>query len=278
MLSIEKQMLFLLSRTDGMESQELIRIYENRDYSAPYIRNGLSRLKKEGYVITPSRSTYQITELGRSFIQTINQKPLLYNAKWDGMWHVVMVEIPETERKKRDQFRTDIIQAGFGLLHNSVYISPWSYKEETAQLIQKHGIENHVTLFRGTMEYRDITPERAQVIWQLDEIEAMYAEKWRWYEEQFEPEMNRILHSKAEPLELFLLYLHLGEVTSELYLSDPMLPEALLPKHWRGRTVLLHFQQCLDRLVQAIPGSSIYAQFTRPTNSGSGATEIPFIS
>lgn len=35
-----------------------------------------------------------------------------------------MLEVPEQERKKRDAFRTAILQLGYGLLYNSVYISP----------------------------------------------------------------------------------------------------------------------------------------------------------
>lgn len=261
MLSIEKQLLFLLSRTESMESQELIRIYEKRNYSAPYIRNALSRLKKEGYAITPSRSSYRITDAGRSFIQSINLKPRLYDDHWDHMWHLVMLEIPESERKKRDQFRTDITQVGFGLLYNSVYISPWSYDSEVLQLIDKHQLDKRVTIFRGSLPHQPITPEQASRIWQLPQVEQMYREQWQTFTGQFQPAMQKALHSHAEPLELFTLYLHLGEMISGLYLVDPMLPESLLPPQWEGKKILQTLQQHLAELVQAIPSDSFYASF-----------------
>lgn len=261
MLSIEKQLLYLLSRTPSMDAQELIRIYEKRNYSAPYIRNGLSRLKKEGYAVTPSRSSYQITDAGRSMIRSINQKPRMYEYQWDHSWQLVMLEIPEAERKKRDQFRADITQVGFGLLYNSVYISPWNYVSEVRQLIEKHQLDERVTLFQGTITHHPITPEQARTIWQLPQVETKYMEQWQWFTGQFQPQMKKALHSHAEPLELFTLYLHLGEIMSELYLIDPMLPEELLPSGWEGKRMLQTFQRHLDALVQAIPSDCMYAAF-----------------
>ncbi|MEW9699384.1 PaaX family transcriptional regulator C-terminal domain-containing protein [Paenibacillus sp. SI8] len=262
MLSIEKQLLFLLSRTDSMDAQELIRIYEKRSYSAPYIRNGLAKLKKEGFASTPSRSRYQITGEGRAFIQSINQKPQLYQETWDHTWHLVMLQIPESERKKRDQFRSDIVQAGFGLLYNSVYISPWVLRKEVAQLIEKHGLSGQATQFHGSMLDTSITDAEAASIWPLEQVAAIYREKWAWFTAEFEPAVQKALHEQhAEPLTLFTAYLHLGEVISELYLADPMLPGELLPQNWEGRTILHKLQEHLQALAQAIPTDSVYAAF-----------------
>lgn len=263
MLSIEKQVLFLLSRTKRMDTQDLIRIYEKRNYSPQSIRNTLSHLKKEGYVLSPSRSSYEITESGRSFIKSINQKPLLYGHVWDHRWHLVMVGIPETERRKRDQFRTDILQVGFGLLYNSVYIAPWDYSEEVSQLIHKHGIGGKATMFEGSIQNREISPEEAVAIWQLDAVDQKYRKQWDWFVREFQPQMRHVLESgsSADPLDTFLLYLTIGEVVSDLYLTDPMLPPELLPDSWKGKHILQELQQQAQSIVQAIPAGSFYAQF-----------------
>jgi phenylacetic acid degradation operon negative regulatory protein len=263
LLSIEKQILFLLSRTQGMDAQEVIRIYERRGYSPQYIRNAFSHLKKEGYIVSPSRSFYGITEPGRQFIYSINQKPLLYDHVWDHNWYLVMVEIPESERRKRDQFRNDILQVGFGLLYHSVYMAPWDYSEEVAQLIQKHGINGNVTVFKGTIHNREITPEHAAVIWQLDALEQKYQEQSEWFIHEFKPRLQKLLETeiKPDPLDLFLLYLNLGEVVSELYLVDPMLPQELLPTDWNGKRILQELRHEAQRLVNLIPADSIYARF-----------------
>jgi phenylacetic acid degradation operon negative regulatory protein len=262
-LSIEKQMLFLLSHTDAMDAQELIRIYEKRGYSAPYIRNALSRLKKEAYADSPSRSAYRITEAGRTFIRSINRKPELYDRTWDGTWHFVMASFPESERKRRDSLRSDLLQTGYGQLYGGVYVSPWPYREETAELLRKHQAERYVTVAHGAVEHGRIDAEAAVSIWSLGEVARHYDEQWAWFEGSFLPEAALSPEEAAEPLELFVRYLHLGEVVSNLYLLDPMLPEELLPIGWQGRSRLNRMRETIDAIARAIPASSPYARFVR---------------
>ncbi|WP_248926150.1 PaaX family transcriptional regulator C-terminal domain-containing protein [Paenibacillus hamazuiensis] len=264
MLSIDKQVLFLLSRADDLEPHELIRIYERRGYSAPYIRNALSRLKKERYVDSPSRSIYRITDAGRAFIRSINRKPGLYGQIWDGKWHLVLAEFPEALRRKRDQFRADLLQTGFGLLHGGVYLAPWPYQAEVAELIAKHDAAEQVTVFRGAgLEGSGLSPEAAAGIWRLGDVAAAYGEKERWLVSEFEPVVNRIFDGEPEPLDVFVAYLQLGEAISELYLIDPMLPDELLPAAWPARGLLSRMNDLAERLIRAIPDNSYYARFVR---------------
>lgn len=262
MLSIEKQMLSLLSRTNHMEIQELIRIYEKRGYSATYIRNALSRLKKEGYVVSPSRSLYEATESGRSFIRSINRKPQRYDEKWDGQWHIVMLEVPEEERRKRDQFRSLMLELGFGLLYHSVYISPWDTLEDVLECVRALGLEGNCTYVQGEIRHGVILPEKARNVWQLEKVGALYQEKRGWFEAEFLQAMRSVFESGKDALELFLLYLELGEAISDLYLADPMLPEELLPSDWTAPGLLEDMFGTYRTIEQAIPADSAYARFT----------------
>lgn len=261
LLSIEKQMLFLLSRADKMDTQELVALYEKQGYSSASIRNALSHLKKEGYVVSPARSQYEITSSGRSFIRSINLKPQLYGQAWDGSWQAVMVEIPESERKKRDRFRADILQVGFGLLHNGVYIAPWDYTAEIEHLVDKHDIGAYVTVFEGRITNRSIAPEEASAIWSLDAVQRHYEQQRAWFEEEFAPQAKQVFASGCDPMACFLLYLTLGQAISELYLLDPMLPEALLPAGWIGQKTLQFLLDEMSRIASAIPAESRYADF-----------------
>ncbi|MHA6529309.1 PaaX family transcriptional regulator C-terminal domain-containing protein [Paenibacillus sp. BAC0078] len=261
MLSVEKTMLFLLSRVDQMGAQQFVEIYELRGYTSTYIRNALSRLKKEGYISSPSRSQYQITAAGRSYIHSINSKPARSLEPWDQSWDVVMLEVPEQERKKRDQFRTAILQLGFGLLYNSVYISPWNYRKEVAEQIQQLQLEGKVSVLHGQFETGSITPDKAYAIWQLDKIEAMYREKQSWLQQEFTPLMNEALR-EGQALHLFLRYLQIGEVFSGLLMADPSLPDELLPANWPGKRVIAELTGHWQLLAAAIPRDSFYAKFS----------------
>jgi phenylacetic acid degradation operon negative regulatory protein len=262
LLSIEKQMLFLLSHIENMKIQELIRIYESRGYASISIRNSLSRLKKEGYVTAPSRSVYRITDAGRGFIRSINGKPRHYDESWDGKWVVVMIGVSEEERKKRDRFRTEMLQFGFGLLYNGVYISPWDHREDISGCVEKLGLTDKVTFFHGAADPGHITPEKSRAIWQLDKVAQLYQQKWMWYEGEFKKAMRTTVNGDREPLELFLLYLQLGEAVSDLFLVDPMLPKELLPDDWTAKHKLKHMLDDHALLARLIPENSIYARFT----------------
>lgn len=219
---------------------------------------------------TPSRSTYRITEAGRVFIRSINRKPELYSANWEGSWHLVLISFPESERKRRDQLRADLLQTGLGLLYSGVYISPWPYREELSELILKHGAGHNVTVFSGKLEHGEITADQVEEIWSLVEITRIYEEKLRWFEEQFEPLLTSSLEnhhssevSGMDSLELFVLFLTLGETINELYLIDPMLPPELLPDSWRGRKILQQLTEGLTKIIEAIPTDSDYARFVK---------------
>jgi phenylacetic acid degradation operon negative regulatory protein len=255
-------MLFLLSKVEQMGAQQFVEIYEQRGYTSTYIRNALSRLKKEGYIASPSRSRYQVTSEGLAYIKAINSKPARYQEQWDHTWDVVMLEVPESERKKRDLFRTALLQLGYGLLYNSVYISPWNYRDEVTAHIQKLELEGKVSILQGQFQEGSITPHKAQSIWQLSGIEALYQAKSVWLQQEYSPLMHEALQA-GQPLQLFLLYLQMGEELSGLFMADPYLPDELLPEHWPGKRMITEMKEHMNRVAQAIPADSFYAQFIR---------------
>lgn len=255
-------MLFLLSKVEQMGAQQLIEIYEHRGYTSTYIRNSLSRLKKEGYIASPSRSWYQVTAEGLAYIKAINSKPARYQEQWDHSWDVIMLEVPEAERKKRDSFRAALGQLGYGLLYNSVYISPWNYRDEVTVHIQKLKLEGRVSILQGQFLEGSITPQKAQAIWQLDAIADIYQAKALWLQQEFIPAMQHALQEK-QPLQLFLLYLQMGEELSGLFMADPYLPDELLPKHWPGKVMISEMSGYMQTLAQSVPLDSDYAQFIK---------------
>lgn len=261
MISIEKQILFLLSQVPVIEIRELIRIYEARNYSPQHIRNTLSQLKKAGYAASPGRSSYSITEDGQLWLHVTNSKPLKYNKTWNNSWYIVMLEISEKQRKTRDVFRADLLGLGFGMLYNSVYISAWDYTKEVLQLAAKYQVENNIAILNGNFLTKEITPTKAWEIWRLDKIDEMYREQSEWFRQKFMPTYYG-LSQDASPVDIFVLFLELGEHISKLLLNDPMLPKSILPKEWVGETVRTELGEVLAKIIDLIPNNSYYAQFT----------------
>lgn len=262
MLSIEKQLLYLLSSAGDTDVKQLIGIYGARGISHQVIRNALARLKKDGYIDSLERSRYSLTSLGAAFIETINRKPQSYARQWDLRWHVVLFEVPETERKKRDDLRNDLLQLGFAPLYKSVYVSPWNYQDEVLRTTGHYGLSGCITLSEGVFFHNGITREKAKQLWPLDVLNEQYKAKREWFRSSFLPTLDLTAHGEAgSDLTLFVRFLELGEMIAELGLSDPMLPDELLPEDWLGKECYLELSQCLRTIAMAIPESSVYRSF-----------------
>lgn len=262
MLSLEKQILFLVLSSGSASVQRLVEIYEARGVAHQMVRNSLSRLKKDGYLRSAERSSYEITELGADFVTTINRKPRATDAEWDGHWYTVLFEVPEAERKKRDAFRNDLLQLGFGLWFKSVYVSPWDYSAEALRFAEHHGIGDRVAISRGTFVHNGLTASSVQEIWPLAALNRTYREKRAWFETEFKPSLPLGGEGgEAQALSLLVRFLELGELMAELGLNDPMLPAELLPDDWAGTACYEEMQACLLEIAGAIPADSAYRPF-----------------
>lgn len=264
MLSIEKQILYLISSTDNIDIKLLIEIYQERGISPQIIRNTVSQLKKEAYLDLIKRSCYVITPLGREAVQSTNRKMLLLEKNWDQRWFMVIFEIPETERKKRDRFRSDLIRLGLGLLYKSIYISPWNHMDEITQLSSYYDLNPYIKIVHGEFLFNPVTPEKAAQLWGLDSLKETYKEKLFWFRSIFQPGLANLLQNDASnDLSVFIHFLVLGEVVAELSLQDPMLPKELLPSEWNGCLCLQEFSQCLHLIASSIPVASKYFAFVQ---------------
>jgi phenylacetic acid degradation operon negative regulatory protein len=263
-LSLEKQILYLFSCASGcLEVKEMIQIYNERNILPQTVRNAVSKLKKEGYINKDKRSQYFITDKGVEFIRFINRKPLYYASKWDHNWYFVMLEVPETERKSRDGFRNDLLQWGFGHLYKGTYVSPWNFTEEVLRLGDVHQVTSYMRLLKGDFIFNEISPQSIRKLWALEDLEELYLEKKKWFQDVFRPIFCENIKRNNNPLTAFVGFLQLGEVLSEINLRDPMLPEELLPADWEGKDILTELQVFLQYIAEQIPAGSSYYPFVQ---------------
>lgn len=56
--------------------------------------------------------------------------------KWDGLWRMVIFDIPEKKRDVRDSLRITLLQGGFAKLQHSVLICPFPCEKEIKEVIE----------------------------------------------------------------------------------------------------------------------------------------------
>lgn len=94
-------------------------------------RKGLVTLVKK-----KRRIFVKLTDIGLESSQKIASMDLVIKKpnKWDGMWRLIIFDIPESQRLVRDVLRAKIVAAGFVQLQKSVFVIPWPCKTDIERI------------------------------------------------------------------------------------------------------------------------------------------------
>jgi len=87
-----------------------------------------------------SRS-YVITAKGKLSILRLKIKQLNRAKFKNKLWLMVLFDVPERLRKKRDIFRTILYEMGFEQLQKSVWVTPYNVVKELKELIKNCNLE-----------------------------------------------------------------------------------------------------------------------------------------
>ena len=99
-------------------------------YSSRQVRHSLYNMRKSKHIkLQPSKNGIKVilTPKGRRHLLTISLRELSVDkqSKWDGLWRIVMFDIPEQLRTTRDMIRHHLHRLGFEQMHKSVFINPY---------------------------------------------------------------------------------------------------------------------------------------------------------
>jgi len=92
-------------------------------------------LLRYGY-LSGTSGKYAVTPKGKNTISEAKIWKLAIPTPkvWDGRWHLVLFDIPNDKRKRRDIFRTRLKELGLVLYQNSVWIYPYPLQETVRQV------------------------------------------------------------------------------------------------------------------------------------------------
>ncbi len=96
--------------------------------------SSLKKLIKDGYVIEKiinNKRAFLLTPKGKIRYESLKERK---TPKWDGKWRIVSFDIYEKNRKKRDLLRRELHSYGFQMMHQSMWIYPYSCDEYVALL------------------------------------------------------------------------------------------------------------------------------------------------
>ena len=119
----------------------------NRNY---YINNTVKKLISQGFIkFEKDKNGFAgltLAPKGEAMVESFDfynfefEKP----KRWDGKWRILIFDIREKVRRRRDEFRCYLLRLGFKKLQNSVWVFPYECEKEVALLRTNFGIEKDV--------------------------------------------------------------------------------------------------------------------------------------
>lgn len=179
---------------------------------------GMLRVGEIEKVIRRGEPVFRITSQGG--VKLRHSVPLAkrIGEKWDGKWRMVIFDIPEKEKRKRDELRRKLKDLGFACWQKSVYISPFDVASDLAEYLSVNDLADFAIALEAKKIFVGNEKEMARKLWRLDDLNSKYQELLEEYE------------SKKEKRGLQEEYLSILE-------TDPYLPKELLPEIWFGNII-----------------------------------------
>lgn len=115
------------------------------------IRRSVSRLEKNGLIrksVLRGQEYFVLTPTGkdRAMRYKLNAMAIKPQKKWDGLWRLVMFDIPENKRPARRAIGYAIQKLGCLQYQKSVFITPYPCEEEIDFAGECFGVRKHIRI------------------------------------------------------------------------------------------------------------------------------------
>lgn len=250
----------LADESAGAWTQTIVDALALLDFDERAARQAIARTAAAGWLAAKRngrRVRWQLTPAGREYLAAARQRLFAPGPEsdWDGDWLVLLLTVPENQRKLRYRLRTSLEWAGFGSPGPGVWLSPHpSHASEARQVLRSLGAGVQATILHARL---DDPSERHRLVaqaWDVHELDADYR-SFTGHWAAVEP---------RSPSEAFVQRLRLVYQWRRLLLADPGLPPALLPADWSGERAR---QLLLDRHAQWQPPATTWWETRDVTNS-----------
>lgn len=129
-----------------------------KEYDRRRVRSTIKRLEKQKILEIKETKNGQtritITKRGEKLVlkYRVSDLSILRPKKWDGLWRVVVFDIPESINKKnraREALREKLREFGFYKFQNSVFVFPFECEKEIEFIKAIFDIQPYVMLIRA---------------------------------------------------------------------------------------------------------------------------------
>lgn len=131
------------------EYKKLRNIWEKRK-SRRTFQNLIYYLKRRGLIKEideKGERAWLLTEKGKDKVLKIEFKFKNYKKRKDGKWIMIIFDIPEKTRRRRDLLRRKLKFLGFKMLQKSIWVCPYDALGDVNNFIKNSSLKSHIKIF-----------------------------------------------------------------------------------------------------------------------------------
>lgn len=200
--------------------------------------NSMSRLRKAGLIIHADRTGklphLKLTQQGRNFLPDYYSPEKFWNAKWNGIWYMIIFDVPEKERHYRDTLRGFLKRLRMGCLQKSVWVTPRDIRPEYDDLEQAANVHAISYLLESRTVLHRETSEIVENSWNFAHLQELHER----YLSVFKKNLQLLKELDHDEDALMNLLYAEAEAYVQCMRPDPLLPNELLPKEYLGKKVV----------------------------------------
>ena len=220
-------------------------------------------------IVKKGQPYLRLTSSGKKKIKRDFPLLAMQRKRWDKKWRLVLYDIAEISRPKRDILRGKLRELKFGMFQRSVWITPFDFAKDFQEFVEAKKLEDCVYILETPAFLAGDPKKLAAQVWGLDKLNKSYEKIYKKAQDLYRTSI--IIHDRdrkgktdndkqnkqnkqnkqresgrLDELELNKSELKPGEVKKELvkklrklksqYLTelvaDPHLPRELLPEIW----------------------------------------------
>lgn len=225
----------------------------NKTYpSSTAYYSAMTRLYKNGLLVRADAQGKMprifLSEAARARQPAYHKPEKFWSSGWNGIWYMLIFDVPETQRYYRDALRRFLKTLRMGCLQKSVWITPRDIRPEYDDLDRAASIKTVAYLLESRTVLHQDQQEMVTHAWDFRRLNDRQAR----YLEVFGDNLKQVKkrpHSEEELMEL--LYQE-----SEAYIlamqDDPLLPKELHPKEYLGPQIWALRNKLRKTIAQAL--------------------------
>lgn len=142
---IEKK---LYGNVSKFEREKLYQLFNNdKPLSRASFSKKIYAIKRHGFIEYSNDQEFTLTRKGLERINFIRfEKLTIPEKKRDGLWRLIIFDVPERQRGARDLLRNKLIELEFFQLQKSTYLTPFICEKEISELSKILGISRYISI------------------------------------------------------------------------------------------------------------------------------------